>query len=539
MWSRIEYLNHQVGNPPNLRDCQWRLQPPREYEQARNLQKLLKSSDWDDGKKLPLPPVPRPGEDLDVLANTVVAKHRLHASKADAVRDVLIALRMVKEEQDGNLVEQARQRGTALRFGSALILIHESTGNILSLTKHRALERTAKKVEVIPEGNNCSVLVIRPAFKTHALGTSVASGDLVSFQTKKAIAASHYSLHMSASEDLERDGKRIARALKVDHPYIEGGQEINGVAGDDRPTLFRAMLFSALESVDAAASGILKCEDVVAFYHKHHEAYLSFDPCLSRKPMFYKSQRVNVKSRKKCAWLWKLEKCNLQGPGADVTASESEFFRIKHLVTNVYLMQKGSGMTVTKDYKQRETLFAFKHFVKQHVGERISTSDMIYIKGARGEWMTAANVDDGNHRTMPIKLQRFDLAPDSDGLTIMPVRHSALQAVLQVRRLVLVLEDFSKQLKELPDCRSGADAVVKVVAENYDRVRAALRTLVVNCSWGEDPDPMSRDGVPNAYLQKLLRELRCAIVCECASGIACSCFVVRASTTHQDCRAQT
>ena len=46
--------------------------------------------------------MPEAGERLEALANEVVAKHKLPAANVDAVRDVLIALRMLKEEQDGN-----------------------------------------------------------------------------------------------------------------------------------------------------------------------------------------------------------------------------------------------------------------------------------------------------------------------------------------------------------------------------------------------------------------------------------------------------
>ena len=42
------------------------------------------------------------------------------------------------------------------------------TGNVITVTKQRALENTAKKIEVTPEGNACSILIIKPAFKTYA-----------------------------------------------------------------------------------------------------------------------------------------------------------------------------------------------------------------------------------------------------------------------------------------------------------------------------------------------------------------------------------
>ena len=110
--------------------------------ESKKLQKTLKSSEWDDGNKLPLPAVPRPGENLDVLAGEIVKQNKLNPVKMDAVRDVLIGLRMKREEQDGNKVEEARQRGTEIRFGSAIILVHESTG--LFSHPHGEYTRTQK-----------------------------------------------------------------------------------------------------------------------------------------------------------------------------------------------------------------------------------------------------------------------------------------------------------------------------------------------------------------------------------------------------------
>ena len=60
------------------------------------------------------------------------------------------------------------------------------------------------------------------------------------------------------------------------------------------------MLFSPLESANAEAANTLKCEDVVSFYHKHFAAYLSYDPSVQATPMYYASERINVKSRCVC-----------------------------------------------------------------------------------------------------------------------------------------------------------------------------------------------------------------------------------------------
>ena len=106
-----EMLDKEVGVPPNVRDCEWWvrkcavglccvwlhvsipcvhmpavlsgptavfslsvircLEPKRQYVEARKLAKLIKTSDWDDGKNLPLPRTPQHGENLEEYANEV------------------------------------------------------------------------------------------------------------------------------------------------------------------------------------------------------------------------------------------------------------------------------------------------------------------------------------------------------------------------------------------------------------------------------------------------------------------------------------
>jgi hypothetical protein len=64
----VEMLHREIGVPPNMRDCQWKLQPPRHYVEAKKLEKLMKTSDWDGGKKLPIPEVPYHGQNLEDYA---------------------------------------------------------------------------------------------------------------------------------------------------------------------------------------------------------------------------------------------------------------------------------------------------------------------------------------------------------------------------------------------------------------------------------------------------------------------------------------
>ena len=104
------------------------------------------------------------------------------------------------------------------------------------------------------------------------------------------------------------------------------------------------------------------------------------------------------------------------------------------------------------------------------------------------------------HRMLSARLTAQELLPDSDALLIVPVRPSALKAVVSVRRYVLVLEDFRRELLKLPHQREvsqGADAVLAVTRDVYDLVERSLHKLVVNLTYSDEPDPLARDGTPN------------------------------------------
>jgi hypothetical protein len=85
-----EILSERVGLPPNLRECQWRLQPPRHYVEAKKFQKFLKNNpDWDEGKKLKMPETPGKGdgERLQKLALHFVHHNKLFTNKPKAEQE--------------------------------------------------------------------------------------------------------------------------------------------------------------------------------------------------------------------------------------------------------------------------------------------------------------------------------------------------------------------------------------------------------------------------------------------------------------------
>ncbi len=315
----------------------------------------------------------------------------------------------------------------------------------------------------------------------------------------------------------------------MNHPYIEGGEELNAVSADNRPTIFRTLLFTPLENVKDMDS-VLKAEDMVSFYHKQLGAYLHYDPDSSPDPYFYQSKRVANKARKKCFWVWKVESSTILSAGDKVSANEEpqlkKLYRIKHLVTNMYLIRKeDGGLGMTKMYDDPLTLFCFKHFAKNADVDIVQTTDMIYLRADTGEYITADLETKGEtmidvlckdkSRISKIRIRNLEMLPDSDALMIMPMKPSALKAIVQVRRQVLLIHDFKNQLELLADdglqhksSTRPEDGVIELVRSSYDLLHRGLKRLVVNLSWDENPEPMARDGIPNKLLQKILRELK-------------------------------
>ena len=534
-WTQI--LGKDVSVPPNLRDCQWRILPPRHSVNAKKLEKFLKTSKWDDGKNLPLPEVPSHGADLDDVAQEFVNLHNMGPAKLKDVTTLIVMLVSKRDELNGHLGEEQRVRGREVRYGNAVMLQHVTSEKFMTVTKSRAIEGSAKRLSLHIEGTNYSNFIIRPAFKTYNDGSPISSGDLVTFVTYKPISDSKYSLRVSDLQRFREDSSEIQRALMIQHPYIESGQEVNATATAGNAQHFRALLFTSYDCQEGhEKNDALKAENIVTFYHKQKGGYLHFDPDVSARPFLYASSRVSNTERKKCHWMWKIENCRVMHAGKNVTANErnKEPFRLKHIFTNMYLQQKSNGdLTMTKLYNDKSTHFYFRNFDKNADPELVKMCDMVFIRSGDGKYLTWYS-DDADYedihedadklRMSFIKMRAVEMTPDSDGLMVMGVRPPALKAAVQVRRQVLVMLDYKWQLSRLPDVGAdgklsdanlededrpfGQAGVLAVTSECFQLLHMALRKLVVNLSWAETPDPMARDGIPNKNLQKILRELK-------------------------------
>ena len=320
-----EILKDGVAVPPNLGDCQWRLQPVRHYIESKKLEKFLQeNSEWDEGQRLmgalqSLVARVRGDRDSQIkkLAAEFIQSHKLFADEGRQVREARTRIveelmhkwSNLREEREGNAAEEERVRGREIRYGNSVILVHEETGMILTIMKQRALDVSSRRIKLDYFGNNKSALVVHPAFKTHNIGSPISSGDLLTFASKKNISGNPYYLHMGEIKEWQTDATEVQRSLNIQHKYIIGGQELNAASIEWHPTFFRAMIFKPLKNFSDKSA--IQAEDVVTFYHKEHGAFLHYDPKISSRPFFYESSRVGSKGRKKGNWMWKIESSRL------------------------------------------------------------------------------------------------------------------------------------------------------------------------------------------------------------------------------------
>ena len=406
----FQVLEPEVATPPNLRDCQWRLVPRRTYTEARALHKISKEGRWDQGRNLDWPEVPKDGDDLEQLAHSFMVRHGLAMYERDAkgrdlkdktgarvltagsvrqlslIKQVLEQRMAAQAEHDGNLSEEQRRHGHMIRYGDSVQLLHVSTESFLSISKTQALEKGSKSLRLVHQdqgADNC-IFKVQPAFKTYMIGEAVSSGDLVVLQTSKPIGGVHHCIHMSdlATADLTK----AKRALQIKNEAIVEVKEMNAATQRSFFRMLRYQSFAELFNPDQ----MLRAEDVVAFYHKEAEAYLHLDMRDCRKglaPCFRYSARTSAKVRKKSSWMFKIESLQPLEAGARVRADDEQRYRIKHVISNVYLKRDGDKLGVTLDYKDDACLFMLKQFDRHSERAELSQNSLAFVRSADGAWL--------------------------------------------------------------------------------------------------------------------------------------------------------
>ena len=136
-----------------------------------------------------------------------------------------------------------------------------------------------------------------------------------------------------------------------------------------------------------------------------------------------------------------------------ITSQQADKYRIKHVITNQYLMQKDKHLVVTDNYLDPATLFSFKPFSKAE-GTMLHTGDMAFLRGYKQDWLrlsekkhdfahesldvthgigeerdydTPASRSSEAFRKSNVKdcfstlFEKLDIPPDSDALLVQPV----------------------------------------------------------------------------------------------------------------------
>jgi hypothetical protein len=91
---------------------------------------------------------------------------------------------------------------------------------------------------------------------------------------------------------------------------------------------------------------------------------------------------------------------------------------------------------------------------------------------------------------------------------VLQIWESKLQEIPETPHDQIPSGESSKGPSELPE---PTQRVLKAVRESNDEIMEALGMMVLSCSFDHDPatkdKPLVKEGVPNPYAQKVLREL--------------------------------
>jgi len=209
-----------------------------------------------------------------------------------------------------------------------------------------------------------------------------------------------------------------------------------------------------------------------------------------------------------------------------VVARENRFYRLKHLASNMYLKQNGSETACTFDFRDPGTLFTFKHFSRAADPSQVLKTDNLFLKGKDGSYLCQVGADTNRHRSA--HFVHSNMAPDAHALTIVNMPDVAVTPMTRLRRNVRVLQNFEFALQKVaeltsdkipnrnekrgpPQLPATGKGVLEIVDLFYEELDKALTMLVLNCSSTNDlrtrNNPLAKDGVPNRFVQKVLREL--------------------------------
>ena len=68
-------------------------------------------------------------------------------------------------------------------------------------------------------------------------------------------------------------------------------------------------------------------------------------------------------------------------------ADDEQRYRIKHVISNLYLKRDGDKLGVTLDYKDDACLFVLKQFDRHSEHAELSQNSLAFVRSADGGWL--------------------------------------------------------------------------------------------------------------------------------------------------------
>ncbi|CAH8540668.1 unnamed protein product [Dicrocoelium dendriticum] len=203
--------------------------------------------------------------------------------------------------------------GTKIVYGSIVQLLHLKSERIVTFSKRTPalLDLSAVKVRLKKSETSGAWMYVKPFYKHTKLGDPVLVGDKVLL----ASVRTGHVLNVSVDDSIE--GKQKA--------------EINGFVGS--LSSWRINLYlSHFENI----KNVLKGGDVIRLFHSESERFLTCDEYNGHKVFLRTSFRTDAAKATSSKAHWEVEVIH-PDPTSTQAARWNGFYRLKHLVTGLYL----------------------------------------------------------------------------------------------------------------------------------------------------------------------------------------------------------
>eukprot|EP00054_Salpingoeca_dolichothecata_P021398 m.136903 g.136903 ORF g.136903 m.136903 type:complete len:2486 (+) comp23973_c0_seq1:94-7551(+) len=291
-------------------------------------------------------------------------------------------------EAEDNRIEQLRQRGKQLMYGQIVQLRHTFSGRFLkaNTSETASLDHSNMKVNLAVDANRDCSFRVMPRYRIRSEGDVVRVNDQIILES---VRTGNY-LHVSA--------KAFDNSF-LEHRTYEVDLSVN-------KTAFAIAPFGV--NPEFSPQGVVKCGDVVRFFHKELEAYLAAegvfgsdelleDVHLRVRPDFKSSRSVLPTAT---ILFWQVE--SLQTMAGGVVQWEV-YCRLRHLTTRKYLAVQKGKLTLVPKAGGMECVFRLFADVQNSVN--VAYDSYAHISNADGTWIRA--LKDEQNKPTPYNRKQY------------------------------------------------------------------------------------------------------------------------------------